>query len=228
LDRKIVLINASPLIIKSTKLNLMKTVSRFLILILSVGLISGCAPKPVKTIENLKAAYNGELTASAKYAAFAVRAKAEGFDTVAIMFLATSKAESVHAANHLKVLEKLGEKIAGPQIGSFTVLTTAENLTDAIKGETYELETMYPGFIDQAHAEKSADAVKSFRWALDTEKKHQIFYKTALAAVAAGGEKSLPAKWLVCPVCGNTYDEGSVTAKCDFCMAPKEKFIIFQ
>lgn len=206
----------------------MKTVTRFLILILAVGLISGCAPKPVKTIENLKAAYNGESTASAKYAAFAEKAKAEGFDTVAIMFLATSKAESIHAANHLKVLEKLGEKITGPQIGSFTVLTTAENLSDAIKGETYELETMYPGFITEARAEKSADAVKSFTWALDTEKKHQVFYKTALAAVAAGGEKSLPAQWLVCPVCGNTYDEGSVKAKCDFCMTPKEKFISFK
>ena len=71
----------------------------------------GCAPKPVKTIENLKAAYNGESTASAKYAAFAEKAKVEGFDTVAVMFLATSKSESIHAGNHLKVLEKLGVKV---------------------------------------------------------------------------------------------------------------------
>ena len=205
----------------------MKTASRLLVFVLALGLIAGCAPKPVKTIENLKAAYNGESTASAKYAAFAERAKAEGYDTVAIMFLATSRSEAIHAANHLKVLEKLGEKIAGPQLGSFTVQTTAENLTDAIKGETYELETMYPGFIAEAQKEKSTDAVKSFTWALDTEKKHQVFYKSALAAITAGGEKGLPVKWFVCPVCGNTYDEGSVTAKCDFCMTPKEKFIGF-
>jgi rubrerythrin len=205
----------------------MKTATRLLMLIFAIGLISGCASKPVKTIENLKAAYNGESTASAKYASYAERAKTEGYDTVAIMFLATSKAEAIHAANHLKVLEKLGEKITGPQIGSFTTLTTAENLSDAIKGETYELETMYPGFITEAKKEKSSDAVKSFTWALDTEKKHQLFYKTALAAISGGGEKSLPAKWFVCPVCGNTYDAGSVTAKCDFCMTPKEKFIEF-
>jgi rubrerythrin len=204
----------------------MKTVTRLLVLMLALGLITGCAPKPVKTIENLKAAYNGESTASAKYAAFAEKAKAEGFDTVAIMFLATSKSEAIHAANHLKVLEKLGEKITGAKIGTFNVMSTAENLADAIKGETYELETMYPEFIAAAQKEKSKGAVKSFTWALDTEKKHQVFYKTALAVVATGGEKSLPAKWLVCPVCGNTYSEATVTAKCDFCMTPKEKFIV--
>ncbi len=205
----------------------MKKVTRLFMFLLSIGLISGCTPKPAKTIENLKAAYNGESTASTKYAAFAEKAKSEGFDTVAMMFLATSKAEAIHAGNHLKVLEKLGEKIAGPQIGTFNVLSTVENLTDAIKGETYELETMYPGFIALAEKEKSKDAVKSFTWALDTEKKHQFFYKTALAALNGGGEKSLPARWFVCPVCGNTYDAGSVTAKCDFCMTPREKFIAF-
>ena len=41
-----------------------------------------------------------------------------------------------------------------------------------------------------AKSEKSKDAVKSFTWALDTEKKHQVFYKTALAALSAGGEKA--------------------------------------
>ena len=97
----------------------MKTITRLIMFLLAIGLISGCTSKPVKTIENLKAAYNGESTASAKYAAFAEKAKSEGFDTVAVMFLATSKAEAIHAGNHLKVLEKLGEKIAGPQIRNF-------------------------------------------------------------------------------------------------------------
>ncbi len=195
--------------------------------LLTAGLISGCAQNPVKTIENLKAAYNGESTASAKYAAFAEKAKAEGFNAVAVMFLATSKAEAVHAGNHKKVLEKLGEKIEGPQIGKFEVLTTAENLVDAMKGETYELETMYPGFITIAKSEKSKDAVKSFTWALDTEKKHQNFYKVAIDALNSSGESSLPAKWFVCPVCGNTYDVRTVTLKCDFCSTPQEKFFVF-
>ena len=205
----------------------MKTIIRSVMFISALVLIFGCTPNPVKTKENLKAAYNGESTASAKYASFAERAKEEGLDTVAVMFLATSKAEAIHAANHLKVLEKLGEKIEGPQISSYTVLTTAENLADGIKGETYEIETMYPGFISDATKEKSTDAVKSFTWAADTEKKHQAFYSAALTVVKAGGEKSLPVNWFVCPVCGNTYDAGTVASACDFCMTAKEKFISF-
>jgi rubrerythrin len=205
----------------------MKNVIKLFFVAVAISLISGCAQKPVKTIENLKAAYNGESTASTKYAAFADKAKAEGLDTVAVMFMATSKAEAIHAANHLKVLEKLGEKIEGPQIGTFNVLTTAENLTDALKGETYEIDTMYPGFISTAEKEKCADAVKSFTWAFDTEKKHQAFYKTALSALNAGGEKSLPLQWFVCPVCGNTYDLNTVVSACDFCMTAKEKFVSF-
>jgi rubrerythrin len=205
----------------------MKTKFNLILIFVAACLIYGCAGKPVKTIENLKYAYNGESTASAKYAAFAEKAKAEGFDTVAVMFMATSKAETIHAENHKKVLEKLGVKVEAPQIGTFSVLTTAENIADAGLGETGEIESMYPGFIAAAEKEKSADAVKSFSWALDTEKKHLVFYKTALAALNAVGEKSLPVQWFVCPVCGNTYDAGTMVAACDFCMTPREKFIVF-
>lgn len=205
----------------------MKTFARIIMSLFAAGLLFGCTPKPVKTVENLKAAYNGESTASAKYAAFAEKAKAEGFDTVAVMFLATSKAESIHAANHLKVLVKLGITVDGPQIGTFNVMSTAENLADAIKGETYEVETMYPDFIAAAEKEKVKDAIKSFTWAIDTEKKHDAFYKKALEALNSGGEQGLPFNWMVCPVCGNTYDLQSTPEKCDFCMTGKEKFIAF-
>jgi rubrerythrin len=205
----------------------MKTLARLIMSLFAAGLIFGCTPKPVKTVENLKAAFNGESTASAKYAAFAEKAKAEGFDTVAVMFLATSKAESIHAANHLKVLVKLGIKVDGPQIGTFNVMSTAENLSDAINGETYEVETMYPDFIAAAEKEKVKDAIKSFTWAIDTEKKHDAFYKKALEALNSGGEKGLPFNWMVCPVCGNTYDLASTAEKCDFCMTGREKFIAF-
>lgn len=205
----------------------MKTIIKSICFVLFVIFVTGCTQKPVKTIENLKYAFNGESTASAKYAAFAEKAKAEGLDTIAVMFLATSKAEAIHAENHKKVLVKLGVKIEGPQIGTFEVLSTKDNLADALKGETGEIDSMYPGFISTAETEKSADAVKSFTWALDTEKKHQAFYKASLEALSSSGEKTLPAKWFVCPVCGNTYEIGNLSNACDFCMTPKEKFIEF-
>jgi rubrerythrin len=205
----------------------MKTTIKLILTLVAFSFIYGCSTKPVKTITNLTYAYYGESTASAKYAAFAEQAKSEGFDTIAIMFMATSKSEAIHAENHKKVLEKLGEKVEGPQIGSYEVLTTVQNLTDAVAGESGEIDSMYPGFIAVAESEKCADAVKSFTWALDTEKKHRGFYQTALNEINAGGEKTLPSQWMVCPLCGNTYNAGTITAVCDFCMTTKELFITF-
>ena len=189
---------------------------------------TGCKKEqPVKSIENLTAAFNGESTASAKYAKFAQKAREEGFDTIAVMFEATSKAEAVHAGNHKKALEKYGATVGDPVIGEFVVATTAENLADAIKGESYEIATMYPDFIAAAETEGAKDAKKSFTWALDTEKKHEEFYQRALAALIDGGESSLPVQWFVCPVCGNTYDAPSMKEECDFCRTKKEKFFVF-
>lgn len=199
---------------------------KYLYVMLSLGvlfMLASCAQKPVKTIENLKEGIKGETTASAKYAVFAEKAREEGNDTVAIFFDAASKAEAIHAANHTKVLEKLGEKMETftPQ---FEVKATAENLQAAIDGENYEETVMYPGFIKDAEAEKVPDAIKSFTWAMDTEKKHEIFYKEALAALQTGNESTLPAGYEVCPVCGNTYAEGNVDEKCAFCQTPRDKF----
>ncbi len=203
----------------------MKTQIKLVLVLIAISVIHGCSGKPAKTIINLKYAFNGESTASAKYTAFAEKARAEGFDEISVMFTAISKAEAIHAQNHRKVLEKLGEKIDKPEIGAFQVLTTAENLADAGAGESGEIDVMYPGFIAGAKEEKSTDAVKSFTWALDTEKKHREFFKTALGELNAGMAKMIPSQWLICPVCGNTFNISAVTSSCPFCMTTKEKFI---
>jgi rubrerythrin len=199
------------------------------ILILAVIVLiafAGCQPpKPAKTIENLKAGIKGETTASAKYAAFAQKAREEGLDTIAKLFDAASKAESIHAANHAKVLEDLGEKM-DPFTPVFEVKTTAENLQAAIDGESYEVSTMYQQFLADAAAEKVEKATKSFTWASDTEKKHLQFYTNALQALKANAENTLPFEYAVCPVCGNTYDKAAMDENCAFCQTSKDKFII--
>jgi len=189
-----------------------------------VALTSCQQANPVKTIENLKAGIIGETTASAKYAAFAAKAVEEGNDTIAKLFLAASKSESIHAANHLKVLEGLGVKMDS-FVPEFEVKTTAENLEAAIEGEGYEVATMYPEFIAAAKEENVEKAVKSYTWAIDTEKKHQEFYKAALQALNSNSENGLSYDFMVCPTCGNTYAKGSVDAKCEFCKTNSEKFI---
>jgi rubrerythrin len=181
--------------------------------------------QPVKTSENLKAGIKGETTASAKYAAFAQKAREEGNVNIAKLFDAASKSESIHAANHRKVLDDIKGTIVDFK-PEFEVKSTAENLQAAVAGETYEVQTMYPAFINDAKKEKGQKALKSFTWANDTEKKHAQFYSTALKALQNSEEKSLPAQYAVCPVCGNTYEVGTLDAKCAFCQTPKEKFVI--
>jgi len=202
-----------------------KTLSIIATLVFFTGLIS-FAGNTDKTIANLKDAFKGESTASAKYAAYAEQAKKEGFVSIAIMFEATSKSEAIHAANHKTVLEKMGQKV-DPVQPVFSVLTTKENVIDAIKGESYEIATMYPGFIATAKSEDVKGAVKSFGWAMDTEKKHQTIYKNALVAISEKNESSLPKIYWVCPKCGNTYDIPKPTGECGLCGTASAKYIKF-
>lgn len=185
----------------------------------------GCQQKPVKTIENLKAGIKGETTASAKYKAFADKAREEGLDTIAKLFDAASASESVHATNHAKVLEGLGEKMEEFK-PVFQIKTTAENLQAAIDGESYEVATMYPDFIAKANEEKVEKAVKSFTWAIDTEKKHKELYAKALETLKQKNENGLSFEYVVCPVCGNTYEKATMDSNCAFCQTVSEKFIV--
>ena len=204
----------------------MKTIIRLIpLLIIAVALIQCNPSKPKKSAENLRTAFNNESTASEKYAKFAQAAISEGYDTIAKLFDAASKSESIHAFNHMKVLEKYGENAIIAEIGSFEVKTTAENLQAAIESETYEVQTMYPGFIRTAEKEKAAEAAKSYTWALDAEKKHLNYYQLAAATIIKGNENGLSVVWYVCPICGNTYNPADIKANCDFCLTAKENFI---
>ena len=110
------------------------------------------APAHEQTLKNLLAAFNGESNASARYAAFAVKADEDGYLKVASLFRAASRAEQIHAANHAKVIVKMGAAAPVATIEAVTVNTTVENLKAAIAGETYEVDVMYPDFIKEAEA----------------------------------------------------------------------------
>ncbi|MDZ8119710.1 rubrerythrin family protein [Pontiella agarivorans] len=178
------------------------------------------------TVANLKAAIKGETTASAKYAAFAKKAADEGYDKIALLFQATSKAETIHAGNHRAVLAKLGESMEAftPE---YTVKSTRENLEAAIEGEGYEVATMYPEFLKTAQKENVSLALVSFNYAYQTEKEHAALYKDAVAKLVAGHEDSLASQYLVCLTCGNTY-AGTAPERCGICMTPRERFVTIQ
>jgi len=183
------------------------------------------AVPPVKTIENLKEAYIGESTASARYAAFADEARKEGYDRIGLLFDAASKAEGIHAGNHKAVLQQLGGDIPVPDL-NIDVKTTAENLETALSGESYEISTMYPDFLKKAQEENSTLAMISLNYAYKTEMKHKELYAKAIKALKEGKVNSLSSTYAVCSTCGNTYDS-EAPARCGISMTPKERFIVF-
>jgi len=155
-------------------------------------ILSGCnRTRCTKTIENLKAATQGEASTCARYAAFATRAKAEEHPSIAMLFEAVSKSEGIHSANQRSVLKSLGVKmeVLKPEI---EVKSTLENIQVAIDGETYVTKTLYLLFFRDTKTEKVEKAETIFAWAYNTELKHLQLFQNALTALQDSIESSLP------------------------------------
>jgi rubrerythrin len=159
------------------------------------------------TVENLKSAFAGESQANRKYLAFAKKADEEGHPQVAKLFRAVAEAETIHAHNHLKAL---GE-----------VKSTTENLQAAMGGENYEVISMYPPMLAGAEAESNKQAARSFRWAMEVEKVHEILYRQALEKL---GKDATIVDYYICPVCGYTH-EGPMSESCPVCGTIAQRFI---
>ena len=174
-------------------------------------------------IQNMHDAYKGETTAHFKYAAYSKKANEEGHFEIALLFKAASGAELIHANNHKVVLQRLGESI--PEITpEFTVKSTKENLKDAIEGESYEFNKMYPEFIKNANTAGNYMAQISLTYAYKVEKKHRDFYIAALAALESGKDHDLAKLYYLCPTCGNTYAT-IAPSRCEISMTDSKLFI---
>jgi rubrerythrin len=179
-----------------------------------------------KTIENMQYAYKGEVTAIAKYETFSKKAEEEGYHNIALLYNAVSAAENIHAINHKAVLEDADESVL-IIIPKYKVKTTKENLHDDISGEAYEAKTLYPDFLKTAEIANNQIAFLSLSYAMKTELKHKYFFEQALGDINTNTLNSLPTKYFVCPVCGNTY--ANIAPKhCDFSLTDREEFIVFQ
>ena len=86
-----------------------------------------------QTEKNLMAAFAGESEARNKYTYFASKAKKEGYEQIAALFLKTADNEKEHAKLWFKELNGIGD--------------TAENLLSAAEGENYEWTDMYLSLI---------------------------------------------------------------------------------
>ena len=199
----------------------MKVVYSALVLTLALIALPNVAMAATKTLDNLQTAFNGESNAHARYLAFAEKADQEGYGEVASLFRAAAKAENVHSANHAAVIKKMGgtpqAKIETPVVNS-----TKENLEAAIKGESYERDTMYPEFLKQARAENNRDAVQTFNYAKMAEAEHAKLYSEDLNNLP--NLKGSKAKdYFVCTVCGYTTTKVDFS-KCPSCFTHRDKY----
>ena len=158
-----------------------------------------------KTVDNLMEAFAGESQANRKYLAYAKKAEAEGKTNAAKLFCAAADAETLHAIKEFEVAGKIGN--------------TADNLKDAVAGETHEYKSMYPAFLAQAEADGNKAAIRAFTFAMKAEQVHANLYAKALESLDDTAEIT----YYLCPVCGNI--ETSRPDKCPICGVPGSKFI---
>ncbi|MDD3341385.1 MAG: rubrerythrin family protein [Bacilli bacterium] len=170
-----------------------------------------------KTEQNLMAAFAGESQARNKYTYYASKAKKEGFEQIAGIFLETADNEKEHAKMWFKLLQ-------GGEIKS-----TAENLEDAANGENYEWTDMYANFAKDAKEEGFAHIAFLFEEVAKIEKRHEERYRALLANVKEekAFAKEVPTMW-ICRNCGHVHFGEKAPAVCPVCVHPQAYFEVLK
>jgi rubrerythrin len=164
-----------------------------------------------QTEKNLLAAFAGESEARNKYTFFASKARKEGYEQIAALFLKTAENEKEHAKLWFKELEGIGG--------------TAENLQAAAEGENYEWTDMYEDFAKTAEAEGFTELAHRFRLVAAIEKHHEERYRALLHNVemAEVFAKSEVKVW-ECRNCGHIVIGTSAPEVCPTCNHPQSYF----
>lgn len=166
-----------------------------------------------QTEKNLEAALAGESQARNKYTFFASKAKKEGFEQIAALFLETAENEKEHAKLWFKELNGIGD--------------TAQNLAAAADGENYEWTDMYEGFAKTAEEEGFPELAARFRGVAAIEKRHEERYRALLKNVetATVFERSEVKVW-ECRNCGHIVVGTKAPEICPVCAHPQAYFEI--
>ena len=166
-----------------------------------------------QTEKNLQAAFAGESQARNKYTYFASRAKKDGFEQIAEIFLKTADNEKEHAKMWFKELDGIGD--------------TAANLAAAADGENYEWTDMYEDFAKTAEAEGFPALAAKFRMVAAIEKRHEERYRVLLNNVEMKQvfEKSEVKIW-ECRNCGHIVVGTRAPEVCPVCAHPGSYFEI--
>ncbi|MBW1818056.1 MAG: rubrerythrin family protein [Deltaproteobacteria bacterium] len=160
-----------------------------------------------KSENNLKEAFAGESQANRRYLAFAKQADKEGYPQAAKLFRAAAEAETVHAHAHLRTLGGVN--------------STADNLKEAVAGETHEFKNMYPAMIEEAKEEGNKAAERSFTYANAVEEVHAGLYQKTLDSLDSPVDVDC---YYVCSICGYTIAD-TAPEKCPVCGAVAKAFM---
>jgi len=168
-----------------------------------------------QTEKNLLAAFAGESQARNKYTYFASKAKKEGYEQIAALFLKTADNEKEHAKLWFKELNGIG--------------STAENLAAAADGENYEWTDMYEEFAKTAEAEGFSELAAKFRGVAAIEKAHEERYRAMLKNVEAQQvfAKSEVKVW-ECRNCGHIVVGTKAPDICPVCNHPQAYFEVHE
>ena len=164
-----------------------------------------------QTEKNLMAAFAGESEARNKYTYFASKAKKEGYEQIAALFLKTADNEKEHAKLWFKELNGIGD--------------TAENLLSAAEGENYEWTTMYDEFAKTAEEEGFVEIAEKFRGVAAVEKAHEERYNKLVERIESGEvfEREGVKVWK-CLNCGHLHVGAEAPEVCPVCNHPKAYF----
>ena len=142
--------------------------------------------KGTKTEQNLMAAFAGEAQARTKYSYYASRAKKDGYEQIAAVFLMTAEQELEHAKRFFKYLEGGMATIHNASYPAGVISTTEKNLVAAADGEHDEWENLYASFAETAHAEGFQKVALTFKHVAEVEKEHERRYLKLLSRLTDG------------------------------------------
>ena len=177
------------------------------------------------TASNLRSAYGGESMAHMRYKAWGARAGRDGYHNVARLFRAISYAEQVHATSHFRHLRNEVGAFLVASMAGFGLGSTSDNLQGAIEGETFEINEMYPAYLEVAELQKEKGAKLSFYHAYSAEKTHAAMFRQAKQSVDSSKDADL-GRVQICDVCGYAQ-EGDIPDKCPICAAKEDRFSTF-
>jgi len=174
--------------------------------------------KGTRTEQNLLKAFAGESQARNRYAYFASKAKKEGYEQIAAIFLETAENEKEHAKVFFKYLEG-GELEITAAYPAGIIRSTRENLDHAADGEKMEWSTLYADFERTAREEGFLEIAESFHEIAEVEMFHEGRYRKLSANLQDGSvfRKPAPVKWH-CRNCGYIHEGSEAPEICPACL----------